>query len=171
MAAQLAHEIVACPARSSPVEIERPQPELPERPQVILAEHRDLAFARLSADLARCGFAVLRARTGSAATALCHRRSPLFVLANVGLPDQTGWLLAAKLTCVRPRKRVWLYKPFLSPCDLSMAGFLGIDELLESSGPLIDLSAAMLVRIAERFGNPVALATARRCRKVCCPAA
>jgi hypothetical protein len=56
------------------------------------------------------------------------------VVANLDLPDQSGWLLAAKLNFVDPTAAIWLYEPVRSNMHAAMAKFLRVDELFSIRG-------------------------------------
>jgi hypothetical protein len=117
-------------------------------PSVLLVEHRDEVYARLAADLAEAGFKVGRARTAREAMQFYARSKHALVVANLDLPDQSGWLLAGKLHFIQEGVRMWLYEPRKTATDVSMAKFLRVDELLEYGGNLIGLSDAILDCVA-----------------------
>jgi response regulator RpfG family c-di-GMP phosphodiesterase len=111
-------------------------------------EYRDEVFARLAMDLAQAGMRVVRAKTAAEAIPLFARHAPALVLANLDMPDQSGWLLAAKLRFICPHTRVWLYHPWTSQYAEGMATFLKVDELLEYGGDLLGLSEAVIALVA-----------------------
>jgi ActR/RegA family two-component response regulator len=117
---------------------------------VLLVEHRDEVFARLAADLSESGFAVVRATTASEALRLYARAKHMLVVANLSLPDQSGWLLAGKLHFISGDVRIWLYESEKTATDVAMAKFLRVDELLEYGGDLLGLSDAILDLLAGR---------------------
>jgi len=113
-------------------------------PTVLLVEHRDEVFARLAADLALAGVRVVRAECALEAVWQYCTLRPKLVVANVDLPCQSGWLLAAKLGLAEPRAHTWLYKPWKNAADLAMAKFVRAEELLQYRGNLYTLSDAVL---------------------------
>ena len=119
-------------------------------PTVLLVEHRDEVFARVAADLGESGYTVVRATTASEALGLYARTKHTFVLANLSLPDQSGWLLAGKLHFISGDVRIWLYESEKTATDVAMAKFLRVDELLEYGGDLLGLSDAILDLLAGR---------------------
>lgn len=127
---------------------------------ILLVEHRDEVFARLAADMAEGGFRVIRATTAHEAVEhyLRHYVKHLFtlVVANVDLPDQSAWLLAAKLHLVDPTAVIWLYEPARSNIHAAMARFLRVDELFAYAGDLLGLADAVAGRLAERSDGQAA---------------
>ena len=101
-----------------------------DAPAVLLVEHRDEVYARLAADLADADLEVTRATTAFQALAVYARRPYDLVVANLDLPDQSGWLLAAKLHFIHASVNIWLYEPRKTPCHVSMAKFLRVDAIL-----------------------------------------
>jgi len=119
-----------------------------EQPTALLVEHRDEVFARLATDLAEAGMRVVRAKSAIGALKLYARYAPSLVLANVDLPDQSGWLLTAKLRFVDPDVPVWLYYPRSSPRQTRAAAYLAVGELLDYGGDLLGLSDAIVTLMA-----------------------
>jgi len=145
-----------CPVCGRPVRIRRdpgpsaaPHVEGADCPRVLLVEHRDEVFARLAADLAEEGFRVIRSTTGSGAIRHHVEHPFTIVVANLDLPDQSGWLLAAKLRLVDPPAYLWLYDAHPSPHHGNMAEHLKIDELLAYGGDLLRLSGAVVGRLSQ----------------------
>jgi len=123
-----------------------------ERPTAVVAEPRDEVFARLATDMAEAGMRVVRAKTAVQAIRHCASYQPTLIVANLELPDQSGWLLAGKLRFVDPAIRIWLYQPQASPYEKGMARFLKVEELLEYGGDLLGLSENVIRLIAEVHG-------------------
>ncbi len=98
--------------------------------------------------LAEAGMRVVRAKSAIAALKLYARYAPSLVLANVDLPDQSGWLLTAKLRFVDPDVPVWLYYPRSSPRQTRAAAYLAVDELLDYGGDLLGLSDVIVTLMA-----------------------
>ena len=115
---------------------------------VLLVEHRDEVFARIAADMAEAGMYVARAESAEAALKLAGGCKPALLVANIDLPDQSGWLLAAQLPFVNPNIRMWVYQSASSASDEGMARFLHIDQLLEYGGDLFGLSEAIIQLMA-----------------------
>ena len=116
----------------------------------MLVEYRDEVCARIATDLAEWGMRVIRAQSAGEALRMCGRYDPFLVVANLDLPDQSGWLLAGKLRLVDRRIRVWLYQPRLSRHDKGMAKYLHVDALLDYGGDLLGLSETILDLMADR---------------------
>jgi DNA-binding response OmpR family regulator len=125
---------------------------------VLVVEHRDEVFARLAADLCAVGVGVKRAVSAAQALRRYARRSADLVLCHVDLPDQSSWLLTAKLRLSCPAARVWVYTPRSSAAHTALARFVQAEELIEYGGDLWRLSAELrgrLGRATRRAGCPV----------------
>ena len=118
---------------------------------VVLAEFRDEVYARLAADLAEVGLRVVRAATVDEALGLCEKMEPRVIVANLDLPDQSGWLLAAKLKLIDPEISVCLYQPRSSTDDMGMADFLQVEELLDYEGDMFRLSETIVGVMTDCF--------------------
>ena len=124
---------------------------------VLVAEHRDEVFARLAADLRAAGVRVERAVSGAEASRRYAHRPADLLLANVDLPDQSSWLLTAKLRLSCPAARVWVYAPRSSAVDAALAQFVEVDELIDYGGDLWRLTVELLGRLGpavRRAGGP-----------------
>ncbi len=119
------------------------------RPTAVVAEPRDEVFARLATDMAEAGMRVVRAKTASEAIRHCASYQPTLIVANLDLPDQSGWLLAGKLRFVDPDVRVWLYQPQTTSYQKGMAKFLKVEELLDYGGDLLGLSETVIRLMAD----------------------
>lgn len=123
-------------------------------PTVLVVEYRDEVFHRLEADLGWAGFRVTRAYCASEGIIQYFLFRPDLVVANVDLPDQSGWLLTARLCVTEPRPHVWRYKSIATRADAARAGFLGAEELL-AYRTIQDLSNALFACLAgETQGKP-----------------
>lgn len=116
-------------------------------PTVLVVEYRDEVYHRLEADLQCAGFRVARAYCASEGIIQYLMFRPDLVIANVDLPDQSGWLLAAKLCVTEPQPHIWLYKSDANRADAAKAGFLGAEELL-AYRTVQDLSNAVFACLA-----------------------
>lgn len=114
------------------------------RPTALCVEHRDEVFARVATDMAKFGVRVVRAKSASEALALCGKYDPVLVIANVDLPDHSGWLLACKLRFIDSNTPIWLYQTRSSHYDHGMVKFLKVDELLDHDGDLLGLSDTII---------------------------
>ncbi len=68
------------------------------RDLAIIVEPSDRIFANLAEELRNRGLRVMHARTAAQGLALCVDSKPDVLAANVDAPDQSGWLLVAKLS-------------------------------------------------------------------------
>jgi PleD family two-component response regulator len=123
---------------------ERPRPETPT---VLVVEYRDEVYQRLAGNLCHAGCRVMRAFCASEGIIQSLMFRPDIVIANVDLPDQSGWLLTAKLCATEPRPHIWLYKSEASRMDAVKARFLGAEELLAYQS-LQELSSAVFASLA-----------------------
>lgn len=115
--------------------------------RVLLVEHRDEVFARLAADLASIPLQVARALNASAASRRFARNPSDLMIANVDLPDESGWLLACKTRLVFPTARIWLYTAHPSALDRNRARYLGVARLIHYGGDLLRLGGKVLNRL------------------------
>jgi hypothetical protein len=120
------------------------------QPTTLLVDHRDEVFARIAIDMAESGMRVVRAKSATEALKLCGKYEPALVVANLDLPDQSGWLLAGKLLFVDHNICVWLYQPQSSNYDHELANFLNVDALLDYRGDLLGLSETIVDLMANR---------------------
>lgn len=115
--------------------------------RVLLVEHRDEVFDRLAVDLVSIQFHVTRAFTASAASRRFAACPSDLMIAHVDLPDESGWLLAAKLRLVFPTARIWLYTAHPSALDRNRARYLGVARLMHYGGDLLRLGGKVLNRL------------------------
>ena len=126
----------------------RHQPESLTYRNVLVVEYRDEVFTRLAADMSGAGLRVERAVGAAAASRVCVRWPADLMVANVDLPDESGWLLTAKLRLATAMPRIWLYALRPSSRAAAMAEHLGADGFIAYEGDLCRLSAAILSRIS-----------------------
>ena len=120
------------------------QHEEDPQPTTLLVEPRDEIFARLATDIAEFGIRVIRAKSATEATKLYEEYQPTFLVGSVDLPDQSGWLLAAKLRLFDRQIRVWLYHHQPSSYGQEISKVLGLDALLPYQGDLLGLSETIV---------------------------
>ncbi len=120
------------------------QPSDEQQPTMLLVEHRDEVFARVATDMALTGSKIIRARSATEALKLCGTYEPALVVANLDLPDQSGWLLAGKLQFIDGGVRVWLYHHQSRRNDERTAEYLQVDEFLDYGGDLLGLSETIV---------------------------
>jgi CheY-like chemotaxis protein len=114
------------------------------QPTILLVEHRDEVFARLATDIAEFGIRVLRAKSAIEAMKLYDKHGPTLIVGNVDLPDQSGWLMTAKLRLFDRGICIWLYQRQPSNYGQEIAAFLGVDALLPYQGDLLSLSEQVI---------------------------
>lgn len=128
-----------------------------EMPSMLVVESRDVLYQHLSVDLTRAGFRVMRATCASAGITRYFSLRPDFVLSAVDLPDQSGWLLTAKLCVTEHQSKIWLYQSKTSRADAIKASLIGAQELLAYESPQ-ELSSAVLSSLAVDTWPPTAVA-------------
>ncbi len=114
---------------------------------VLVVEYRDEVASRLVADLTALGMYVERAACATGVSRRCASLEPDLLLANVDLPDGSGWLLTAKLRLVSPTLPVWLYAASPSPNDVAFAEFVQSDDLIDYGGNVWKLSSEIASRL------------------------
>ncbi len=121
--------------------------ESPAAPVVVLVEHCDEVFDRLKHGFTTAGFRVTRARN-SAEAVKCYVSEPANLLVvNADVPEESVWLLAAKLRLTHPTARIWVYTRQLTTLDVAAANLLAIEELIEYQGALAQLESKVLDRL------------------------
>jgi DNA-binding response OmpR family regulator len=107
--------------------------------QCLVLAHTDIGFAaRASRQLRLLGWDVYLARTGAEARRLTEKLAPAVVVLDVGLADESGWLLCDKLNRDRSGRKVILIAAEPIPEHERLASFVGATALL---GRQDDISA------------------------------
>ena len=121
-------------------------------PTVLLVEPQDDLFYPLSSDLSALGIRIIRAMDAAQAISLYVRRPTDVLIVNADQPNESAWLLAAKLHLTHPTARLWGYKCQSSAHDVAVAKLLNIDELISYQGSpcrLLEEILDRLVRLTE----------------------
>jgi CheY-like chemotaxis protein len=116
----------------------------PDRPAILLVEHRDEVFARMAADLAAAGLFVMQAGSTKEALVRWTQTAPAVCLVNLDLPDRGGSFLASYFRDLESGVPVWLYTARKSAAAISAANAAGAEELVDYGGDLWKLSDAIL---------------------------
>ncbi len=116
----------------------------------IVVEPRDDIFRRVAVEAALAGLRVLRARTAVDALTLTVRHRTALVISNTDLPDQSGWLLAAKLRWINPSLAIWLYQAGWTDYHHGLARYLRVDRLLCEE----NVADSLADRIVELLASP-----------------
>ena len=116
----------------------------------LFVEHRDEVFARIDADLSDGGMRVVRAATATEGLRQLRSCKPSLVVAHIRLTDQSGWLFTAKLRFTNCAAPVWLYQPASVEREVELAEFLGVGELFDYGGDLLNLSRMIVNRIRDQ---------------------
>ncbi len=100
------------------------------RPQILLVEDDVLLKDVLELALCREGYTVATAGTAQAAIDKAYRLRPEIVLLDIQLPDQSGYLVAAKLRLVKPVPKLLFLTALGRGQSDRMASFLAADGIL-----------------------------------------
>lgn len=116
--------------------VDRPVPATPlaSRRTVLLVEHRQEVCERLSAALQSQDVTLAFAATSASARDWLRRWRCSLVLASVGLPDESGWLMASKMVRSRTKQRVWLYTASESCADRQWLALTRVEQLIYHDG-------------------------------------
>ena len=123
------------------------KPESPAAPVVVLVEHRDGVFDHLRLGFTTAGFSVTRAKNSAEAVKYFVSETASLLVVNADVPEESPWLLAAKLRLTHPMARIWVYTRQLSTLDLAAANLLAIEELMEHHGKPVQLESKLLDRL------------------------
>ena len=136
---------------------------------VLLVESRDDVFNRLAAVFVTAGLRVARAKSSSEAIRRYVRNPACLLVVNADQPDQSAWLLAAKLRLTHPVACIWVYSRHPSTSDVEVANFLMIDELIDYKDDVSCLVDEVLHRLfdstvheAQPIGDPGRLREVRQ---------
>ena len=127
--------------------------EARDMPTVLLLEHRDDVHSLLSAGLAAGGIQTIRATNSAQAIRQYVGRPTDVLIVNGDQPNESAWLLAAKLHLTHLAARIWVYKRRISACDVAAANFLTIDGLVDYDGSVCRLAAVLHARRAKLPGQ------------------
>jgi CheY-like chemotaxis protein len=99
--------------------------------QCLVLAHTDIGFAaRASRQFRLLGWDVYLARTGAEARRLTEKLAPAVVVLDVGLADESGWLLCDKLNRERSGRKVILIAVDPTPEHERLASFVGAAALI-----------------------------------------
>ncbi len=118
----------------------------------VVVEPRDDVFRRVAIQAALAGLRVLRARNAVDALTLTVRHRPALIVSNNDLPDQSGWLLAAKLRWLDPSLAIWLYQAGWTDYHHGLARYLRVDRLLCEEN-VADILADRIVELLASSGD------------------
>ena len=129
----------------------RPEEALGFRPELIVAHRDPLHAGRVAAVFRQRGWRIHFAESGREARALAEALDAPTVLLGTEQDEESGWLTCAKLRLDRPRARVFLLAPAVTPEGRRFAAFVGAAGLV---GERDDLRA--LVKVVGGVRMPVA---------------
>ena len=116
---------------------------------VLLVESRDDVFSCLAAVFVTAGLRVARAKSPTEAIRRYVRNPAGLLVVNADQPNQSAWLLAAKLRLTHPVACIWVYSRHPSTSDVGVANFLMIDELIDFEGDLSCLTDEVFHRLCD----------------------
>ncbi len=124
-------------------------------PVVVLVEHRDDVFDRLTNCFTAAGFRVARATSAAEAIKRYVSGHADLLVIDADRPAESAWLLAAKLRLTHPAARIWVYIFQPSTLDVSAANLLAIEELIEYGGKVAELELQLQDRLGVAANKPV----------------
>src|SRR5262245_31795749 len=111
------------------------------RPRLVLG-HADADYTSpVSRHFRQLGWEVHVARTGDAVRRLVSTLDPMVVVLATELPDESGWLICAKLLHEQPERKIVLVSTRVTSEDHSFAEFVGAAGLVgefDSAPALLD---------------------------------
>ncbi len=114
---------------------------------VLIVEFRDEIYASLSRVLEDEGLAVSRAEKASEVAAMSSGTSRDIVLINEAMPDESGWLISAKLRLSNTPRRLWMYTAKKLYCLQDWQELAGVEHAFCYEGDLLRLILALRAQI------------------------
>ena len=96
-----------------------------DRPRLVLAYADAAQAARQGRSFRRRGWEVHQTASGVEARRLAADLNPSLVILDTQLPDESGWLVCAKLRLEQPQRKIVLVDPQLSPEKERLGEFIG----------------------------------------------
>jgi CheY-like chemotaxis protein len=107
-----------------------------DRPRLLLAYSDSAHASRTVRYFRRLGWEVHMVASGAEAQRLAGELMPQVVVLDVNLPDETGWLSAAKIRIAPPDQRIVLLAEHVDPQDCQRAESLGVAGIVcRADGP------------------------------------
>ena len=116
-------------------------------PQILLVEDDEMLLEVMGAAIERQGYTFETALTGEQALEKAYTLKPALVLLDISLPEQSGYLVAAKLKLLAPRPKVVFITAMPRGQSDRMAAFLHVDGIMHkpfAMGKLISSLDRML---------------------------
>ncbi|NOY40608.1 MAG: response regulator transcription factor [Planctomycetes bacterium] len=114
---------------------------------VLIVEFRDEIYASLSRVLEDEGLTVSRAEKASEVAAMSSGTSRDIVLINEAMPDESGWLISAKLRLSNTPRRLWMYTAKKLYCLQEWQELAGVEHSFCYGGDLLRLILALRAQI------------------------
>lgn len=102
----------------------------PPRPRLLLAYVDSYHAAQAARSLRRHGWEVHLAASGTEVYHLVQELQPQVVVVDTEIHDESGWLIAAKITLDPPAPRVILLTSHVSECDADRAAQVGASAVV-----------------------------------------
>jgi CheY-like chemotaxis protein len=107
----------------------------PTRPRMLLGYSDSAHAARCVRYFRRLGWEVHMVASGAEAQRLANDLLPQAIVLDVDLPDETGWLSAAKIRLTPPEHRIVLLTSCIDGQTRERARLLGVGLVERSDGP------------------------------------
>ncbi len=109
--------------------------ERPHRPRLLLAYADSAHASRTVRYFRRLGWEVHMVASGAEATRLADELAPQVAVVDADLPDESGWLTAAKMLLAQPARRVLILAGSGEETLADRARSLGADLIRRDEGP------------------------------------
>lgn len=106
------------------------------RPRLLLGYSDSAHAARCVRQFRRLGWEVHMVASGAEAQRLAYELVPHLVVLDIDLPDESGWLSAAKILLLQPAQRIVLIATDADPRHQDRAAALGVAAVVQRhNGP------------------------------------
>jgi DNA-binding response OmpR family regulator len=119
------------------------RPSFEARPKVLLVDDDEMLMEVMSAALEQQGYEFEAARTAAEALSKAYRIRPCLVLLDINLPDQSGYLVAAKLKLTKPTPKIIFVTAQPGGQSDRLASFVRADGVLHKPFAMGQLFAVM----------------------------
>ena len=116
------------------------------RPRLLMAYSDSAHASRCVRQFRRLGWEVHMVASGTLAQRLAIELVPDAVVLDVDLPDESGWLSAAKILLVQPSQRVILLAGSFDAIERERAHSLGVAGMVRREDGMADLTNLVIDR-------------------------
>jgi len=117
--------------------------------RVLIVEFRDEVFASLKTLFESFGVHVIRVECAADTSNTASRTRPDLVLISGSMPQESAWLISAKLHMQSPECLTWLYMPKLPYAQDHWRKFSGASTVIEYQGVLSRLLDNLRFRLCQ----------------------